>query len=173
MVCSFKLLFTKTFVLLHYVVPCITQDGEAYQLISRMQTECELEALTAGTMLADRYNSMDEGTEWDIRIHNDYLVENLGFAGWIQMGLYGSKGKTPHNHHAPSLHRQGGWAGHKTINMSSFWALEDQWLYMMGDSTQRQIWATFVSPFQNNEFERGVVFIVKLIFLRKSNKYII
>ena len=26
---------------------------------------------------------------------------------------------------------------------------------MMGDSTVRQIWATFVSPFQNNDFERN------------------
>ena len=26
---------------------------------------------------------------------------------------------------------------------------------MMGDSTQRQIWATFLSPFQSNEFERN------------------
>ncbi|KAJ1431794.1 hypothetical protein B484DRAFT_39500 [Ochromonadaceae sp. CCMP2298] len=25
----------------------------------------------------------------------------------------------------------------------------------MGDSTQRQVWATFVSPFQNNDFERN------------------
>lgn len=27
--------------------------------------------------------------------------------------------------------------------------MQNKWLYMMGDSTQRQIWATFVSPFQS------------------------
>lgn len=35
------------------------------------------------------------------------------------------------------------------ISASSYWALEDQWLYMMGDSTTRQVWATYVSPFQS------------------------
>ena len=90
-----------------------------------------------------------------MRIHNDYLVENLGFAGWITAGTYKSGGQTPHKRHAPTLHRKGGWAGHKNISMSSYWALEDQWIYMMGDSTQRQVWATFVSPFQNNDFERN------------------
>jgi hypothetical protein len=130
-------------------------SDEPYRLISRIQTECELEALQVGTLLADRYNSLDENTEWDMRLHNDYLVRNLGFAGWIQMGTYKSRGKTAHGKDAPTLHRQGGWAGLKQINESSFWGLENQWLYMMGDSTQRQIWATFVSPFQNNEFERN------------------
>lgn len=127
----------------------------AYDLITRIQTECELEALQVGTALADRYNSLDEGTEWDVRLHNDYLIENLGFAPWIQDGLYKSGGKTPHKNHAPHLHKLGGWAGHKSINVSSYWALEDQWLYMMGDSTQRQVWATLVSPFATNDFERN------------------
>ena len=26
---------------------------------------------------------------------------------------------------------------------------------MMGDSTQRQVWSTYVSPFQDNNFERN------------------
>ena len=102
-------------------------DGDAYGLISKLQTECELEALLVGSTLADRYNSFDEGTEWDTRLHNDYLIENLGFASWIQEGLYRSGGKTPHNNHAPTLHKKGGWAGLKAINMSSYWALENQW----------------------------------------------
>lgn len=47
------------------------------------------------------------------------------------------------------ISQMGGWAGSKNITDSAYWALEDKWLYMMGDSTQRQIWATFVSPFQS------------------------
>lgn len=129
--------------------------GDPYEHISRMQTECELEALQVGTALADRYNSLDEASEWDVRLHNDYLIENLGFAGWMGEGLYKTNGKTPHKNHAPHLQRNGGWAGRQSVNMSSYWALEDQWLYMMGDSTQRQVWATFVSPFANNNFERN------------------
>jgi len=137
-------------------VPRLARSAYAssvYTLLTQQQTECELEALTAGTLLADRYNSHDEGTEWDVRIHNDYLTEHLGFAGWIQMGTYKSGGKTAHGDDAKKLHRRGGWAGQKHYNTSAYWALENQWLYMMGDSTQRQIWATFVSPFQNNDFE--------------------
>lgn len=51
--------------------------------------------------------------------------------------------------------QKGGWAGHKNISQSSYWALENKWVYMMGDSTKRQIWAVFVSPFQANDFERN------------------
>jgi hypothetical protein len=142
------------------VLSCLlSTNGEvastAYTLLTKQQTECELEALTVGSMLADRYNSHDEATEWDTRIHDDYMTQHLGFAGWIQMGTYRSGGKTANGRDAKVLHRQGGWAGQKAFNTSAYWALENQWLYMMGDSTQRQIWATFVSPFQNNDFERN------------------
>jgi hypothetical protein len=98
---------------------------------------------------------MDEETEWDMRLHNDFLIEHLGFAGWIQGGIWGSGGKTPHGNHAPTLQREGGWQGFNNISHSSYWALEDKWLYMMGDSTKRQVWATMVSPFQSNDFERN------------------
>jgi len=125
------------------------------QLLSKQQTACELEALTVGTMLADRYNSHDEATDWDMRIHDDYMTQHLGFAGWIQQGTLNSGGKTAGGMDAKTLHHRGGWAGKKVLNMSSYWALENQWVYMMGDSTQRQIWGTFVSPFQNNDFERN------------------
>jgi hypothetical protein len=85
----------------------------------------------------------------------DFLVENLGFAGWIQTGTWKSNGQTTQKHHAPTVANQGGWAGLKNISMSAYWSLDNQWLYMMGDSTMRQVWATFVSPFQNNDFERN------------------
>jgi hypothetical protein len=149
------LFFSFLYILFMSIVMVHMASDVPYSLISRIQTECELEALQVGTLLADRYNSLDENTEWDIRLHNDYLVRNLGFAGWIQMGTYKSGGKTAHGNDAAALHKKGGWAGLKRINDSSFWALDNQWLYMMGDSTQRQIWATFVSPFQNNNFERN------------------
>ena len=129
--------------------------GDAYDLISRQQTECEVEALQVGTALADRYNSLDEGSERDVRMHNDYLTENLGFADWLKWGLPNSGGRTPHKNLAPRLQTNGGWSGLQTVNMSSYWALDDQWIYMMGDSTQRQVWVAFVSSFADNNFERN------------------
>lgn len=153
---QFKAYFTIRLCLLCLkFIPSNQKDGTPYGMITRTQTECETEAILIGTILADKYNSFDEDTEWDSRIHNDFHVEHLGFAGWIQMGTWGSKGRTPHGVHAPALHRKGGWAGAKQVSNSSFWVLENKWVYMMGDSTVRQIWATFVSPFQNNDFEKN------------------
>jgi hypothetical protein len=74
-------------------------------LLSKIQTECELEALNIGTRLADRYNSLDEDTEWDVRIHHDFLAKYLGFAGWIQMGLWKNTQLTAFRQSAPGLHK--------------------------------------------------------------------
>lgn len=144
--------------------------GSTKPLLDKLTTECELEALSVGTRLADRYNMYDEQTEWDTRIHNDYVVQHLGFAGWIQMGTYKNTRLTAEKQDAPALHRvyshqlccispyssdvdilkqKGGWAGSKNISESAYWPLKNQWIYMMGDSTQRQVWAAFVSPFQS------------------------
>ena len=67
--------------------------------------ECEYKALTIGTSLADHYNNFDEITDWDVRIHHDYLVEHLGFAGWIQSGLWKSGGLTASKKYAPAIHQ--------------------------------------------------------------------
>lgn len=83
----------------HYVI------GKPFTLMDKVTTQCELEALSVGTRLADHYNSYDEDTEWDTRIHNDYLVEHLGFAGWIQMGLYKNTKLTAGRQNAPALHQ--------------------------------------------------------------------
>lgn len=47
-------------------------------LINDVVRRCELESLSVGTRLADHYGSFDENTEWDIRLHHDYLVQYLG-----------------------------------------------------------------------------------------------
>lgn len=77
----------------------------AYKLINKHITDCELEALSVGTRLADRYNMYDEGAEWDTRIHNDYVVQHLGFAGWLQMGTYKNTRLTAEKQDAPEIHR--------------------------------------------------------------------
>jgi hypothetical protein len=96
----------KPIVILQFIATVVVGDlGEGYSLISRVQTECELEALSYGTKLADSYNYFDEETEWDMRIHNDYMTEHLGFAGWIQSGLWKSGGMTAEKQNAPTLQR--------------------------------------------------------------------
>ena len=83
----------------------LSSKGSAYKLLDKITTDCELEALSVGTRLADRYNMYDEDTEWDTRIHNDYLVEHLGFAGWIQMGTWKNTHLTAEKQDAPTIHR--------------------------------------------------------------------
>ena len=84
--------------------------------------------MSYGSRLADRYNHFDENTEWDRRIHDDYLTEHLGFAGWMVSGLWKSGGKTAGDNSAPELQKQGGWRGSNKLSESSFWSLENKWL---------------------------------------------
>ena len=54
------------------LIECRRQPGEwggLYGLLDKTQTDCEVQSLTVGTLLADRYNSLDEETEWDQRLH--------------------------------------------------------------------------------------------------------
>lgn len=53
-----------------------------YGMINRVLTDCEYVGLNVGSDLADTFNAMDEATEFDVRVHSDYLVEHLGFAGY-------------------------------------------------------------------------------------------
>jgi hypothetical protein len=125
--------------------------------LSKIQSDCELEALNIGTRLADRFNSFDEKTEQDVKLHHDYLTKYMGFAGWIQGGTWKNTALTALKNNAPEVYRSGGWGGSssKSVADSSYWPLEDKWVYMMGDSTMRQVWATMLSPLQSNEFERN------------------
>jgi hypothetical protein len=85
----------------------VARLSDTAPLVDKVITDCELEALSVGTRLADRYNMYDEQTEWDTRIHNDYVVQRLGFAGWIQMGTYKNTKLTAEKQDAPALHRVG------------------------------------------------------------------
>lgn len=86
-----------------YLINAAESVGQGW--ISKVQADCELEALSVGTRLADRYNSLDEATEWDTRIHHDYLTKYLGFAGWIQIGVWKNTQLTAFRQHAPTLHK--------------------------------------------------------------------
>lgn len=130
--------------------------GDPYQRITKLQTDCEFHAMKTGTLIGDAFNSFDEDTEWDVRLHHDYITEHLGFAGWMESGTWASNGKTADKNDAKQLMKRNGWSGiGNDVNNSSYWAFNNQWIYMMGDSTLRQVWATFVSSFQGNDFERN------------------
>ena len=62
--------------------------GDPYGLISRVQTECEMSSMTFGTRLSDAFNSLDESTSNETRIHHEYLVEHLGFSSFHNSSLW-------------------------------------------------------------------------------------
>ena len=58
-------------------IECRRQPGEwgsIHGLLDKTQTDCEVQSLTVGTLLADRYNSLDEETEWDQRLHTGIII---------------------------------------------------------------------------------------------------
>lgn len=79
-------------------------DGP-YGMINKLKTDCEYVGITVGSQLADAFNSFDEGTEFDIRVHSDYVLENIGFAGFLQSGTWKNTGLSAHKQHAPSLQK--------------------------------------------------------------------
>eukprot|EP01035_Chromulina_nebulosa_P024247 gene24247-31520_t len=124
-------------------------------MIDKVLTDCEYEGLNIGSELADSFNSMDEATEFDVRVHSDYFVEHTGFAGFLQSGTWKNTGLTAEKHSAVAAQKKGGWNGCKNLASSSYWALENKWVYLMGDSTMRQVWVAFQNPLQNREFEKN------------------
>lgn len=113
---------------------------------------CELSALQLGTKMADIFNAPIGDEDWKVRVHQDAITESLGFAPWMAHGL--QNGMTTDGSNAKELHEKNGWSGRK-IGDSPYAFLNHKWIYMLGDSTTRQLWASFAAPFQGNNFERN------------------
>lgn len=99
---------------------------------------CEMEALRVGTRLADVFNSPIEGSDQREAYFQPYIIEHLGFLGKMAYGL-DLRGNSAKNISAAALRERGGWAGYKSLAKSSYWALEDQWIYLQGETTTKQL----------------------------------
>eukprot|EP01034_Spumella_vulgaris_P030521 gene30521-37753_t len=104
--------------------------------------------------MADVFNAPVGDEDWDQRVHQDFITEQLGFAPWMASGVHGSNGHTLTGKKAKDLYEKGGWMG-KDIANSPYAILNRKWIYMLGDSTTRQVWASFAASFQGNNFERN------------------
>lgn len=117
--------------------------------------KCELDVMRLGTEIADVFNSPIGDEDWNERVHQDFIAENLGFAPWIVDGVHNSGGLTLTKGSAKELQAKNGWIG-KPVLESPYSILHGKWIYMFGDSTTRQVWASFAAPFQaNKNFERN------------------
>lgn len=117
-------------------------------------SRCELQAIGLGSEIADAFNAPIRNENWNQRVHQNRILELLGFAPWLASGVHGSGGKTLTNENARDIHAHHGWIG-KAITDSPYRILNHKWIYMFGDSTTRQIWASYAAPFQGNNFIRN------------------
>jgi len=130
---------------------------EAVDLLRRYENEvsrCEISSLKLGSDIADVFNAPIGEEDWNERVHQDLIIEKLGFAPWTANGISGTGGKTLQGNDARAIYEKAGWGG-KNIAESPYAYLDHKWIYMLGDSTTRQVWASFASPFQGNNFERN------------------
>lgn len=116
-------------------------------------TKCEIDAMRLGSSLGDVFNGPVDARDWSERMHQNFIAKHLGFAPWLSSGLKGS-GKTLTNDDINMIREEHGWVGHNSTD-SPYAVLNKKWIYMFGDSTTRQIWASFAASFQGNNFERN------------------
>ncbi len=127
---------------------------ELLKLYDAEVAKCEYSALKLGSEIADVFNAPIGEEDWNERVHQDYIIEKLGFAPWTANGVSGTGGKTLQGNDARAIYQQAGWGG-KKIAESPYAFLDHKWIYMIGDSTTRQVWSSFAAPFQGNNFERN------------------
>ena len=145
--------FLPLLVLLGIIRTGFFANGEGSNTLLQKIAQCELETIRLGTNIADVFNSL-VGTEgWSERLHQDFIAEHLGFATFMGKGLHNS-GLTYTKANAKQLQEKGNWTG-KPVDQSMYKILNHKWVYMFGDSTTRQVWASFAAPFQGNNFERN------------------
>ena len=118
----------------------LSESGEIIHHLSK----CEYEALKLGSDFADIINSAVGSDGWDQRVHQNFLRENLGFS---------PKGKS--RHISDNSSEENHFSEKKSIDDGPYKILNHKWIYMFGDSTTRQVWSSFASPFQGNSFERN------------------
>lgn len=111
-------------------------------ILLKQIARCERYALKLGTDIGDTFNSPIGPEGWGERVHQEYIASNLGFAPFLAKGPF------------KDLQAKANWTG-KSIDESPYRVLNHKWIYMFGDSTTRQIWASFAQPFQGNNFERN------------------
>ena len=128
-------------------------DGPGGGGLLQKVAKCELDTLRLGSEIADVFNSLVGVEGWAERLHQDYIAEHLGFATFMSRGLHNT-GLTLTKSDSKQLQERGNWIG-KSVDQSPYKVLNHKWVYMFGDSTTRQVWASFAAPFQGNNFERN------------------
>jgi len=82
--CTMKMqLSTSAFLCVLYIAcsPCEGASGDAFTMINKVQTMCEVESMSLASKLSDNYNSLDEAAEKEDRMKHEFVAAHIGF-GW-------------------------------------------------------------------------------------------
>jgi hypothetical protein len=116
------------------VFPTLTSQQSPESEIQRLQelslASCELRALTVGSHIADRFNALLDTNSYDVRMRQEGVLDRLAFGPGVS----------------------GGASGVDSANRRNI--LMDKWIYMMGDSTTRQLFGTIGAPIHGSDFEK-------------------
>ena len=119
---------------------------------------CQLSTMRLGSEIADVFNSLHPHRyDTSDRVYQDIMIKHLGFAPWIHEGINGTK-KSITGTSTKELQERGGWRSHEGLDgqkHSNYDILTNKWIYMVGDSTTRQIWASYAASFQQKEEDGG------------------
>lgn len=122
----------------------VSDLSESRKKREQIVAKCEYDAFKLGSDISDVFNSPIGDEDWNDRIYQEYILKHMGFAPWL----------SSNNAIARDIQQSNGWVG-KAIEDSPYAVLNKKWIYMLGDSTTRQIWSSFAAPFQGNNFERN------------------
>lgn len=129
---------------------CVSDSDWPYTFIDPVTTECEFVALTVGTRLADAFNSYDEFYNGNRMHHEFFHTANSYTSGFMRLFHADStrhhltepfrKNKTTHSL-SRTPHKS-----HQHHNGTSVHALNNKWLYILGDETMTSVFRSLVFP---------------------------
>ena len=130
--------FTSLILLIVWI--CVS--SEEYDISGMVEEEerylCEFEAVRYGSRLADVFNSVGNNSDFEKAYYQSYLIEHTGFGDNMAGGIY-EKGESSEGVSSSKLREKGGWEGYGPLEKSSYWALENKWIYIHGESTSKQL----------------------------------
>ena len=153
--------FFVCFLLLYkikFVAPAI-ESFEDFQIVE----QCEFGSFQLAVELSDHFNRHNfrksnkvkdvHDTIQSFRLHQDFITEHLGFMSTSMSAGYNNTGLTLTNSSSSLLRTKGGWDNGS--HSPSYRPLHDKYMYLVGDSTIRQIFGLFGSITRGENFGKN------------------
>jgi len=116
------------------------EQSSSYLDNKKLHRKCEVEYFRIGTTLADIINSPSEIWNMEMRLHQNYIIKNLGFYNDFLT-----------NKEYYELRKANGWI--PGMENTKYRPLYDKWIYIYGDSTLRQVFEAFYKTANSNSLK--------------------